>query len=146
MSIGAFDQINTKLAETMTSDDPGGLIEYMAFPFTLVEDDFTLVLHTTQDVRDLHSIYNPAMGGVEYYNISDVNLSPISSALYLATYSVSVSFGNGHKRDRAKRALVLGERNGITKAISSMAFLGFATEWLGEHAPEKLEEIKRWEN
>jgi|GEM_PF-5284151 len=146
MTAGSFEILSRKLSEMIKSKDPSGLLEYMAFPFTLIEDDFTLVLHTPQDLRDLYKIYHPAMGGVEYYNITDAQVVPFGGTLYLATYRVSVSFGNGHKRDPAKRAIVLGERDGTTKAMSTMAFLEFSTQWLSENDPQKLEEIKKWQS
>lgn len=144
MTAGSFDILSKKLSEMIKSEDPSGILEYMAFPFTLVEDDFTLVLRTPDDLREIYNIFHPTMGGVEYYNITDANVQPFGGMLYIATYRVSVAFGNGHTRDPAKRAIVLGDRDGKTKAISAIAFLEFSTQWLAENDPDKLEEVKKW--
>lgn len=146
MTTGSFEHLGKQVMSLLQADDLTPLTELVSYPFTFIENDFTIVLADTDDLMRLHDAYKPALAEVAAYAISDTSVVPISSMLYLANFTVNVVFNNGQSLDPSKRVVLLGERPSGTKALAGMSLLECSSEWMKEHAPDKFEEVRAWAN
>lgn len=144
MTDGSFQTLGERITGMIRSPDPRPLLDFISFPFSFIENDFTLFIKDEKDLFELHDILAPAVRQVSSYDISDSSVIPIGSALYLANFSVEVGFINGHRQDRAKRVVILAERDGETKAISGMSLIQCSTAWLAEQDPDAFEKVQKW--
>ncbi len=144
MNTQSFEHLGSKVTEMIRAQDPRPLAELMSFPFTFIENEFTIVVNNPEELFNLHEAYAPAVRQVVTYAISDGSIQPVSSMLYVARFTVNVAFTSGVRLDPSKRVVMLGERDGETKALAGLALLECSTEWLKDNAPEKLEEVRSW--
>lgn len=146
MTASSFDKLGGQITAMICAEDPEPLARFLAFPFTFVEDDITLVLKDEENLRQLHKLIAPAVRNVDAYAISDTEMKPVGSLLYLASFTVQVSLKDGHRLDPSKRVVILGERDGKTKAISGMSLLECTFQWMAENDPGMLQEVQQWES
>ena len=146
MTTRSFELLGQKVTQLIQSADPSPLMELAAFPFTFIEDDFTIVLRDHDDLLRLHHYYAPAVREVETYAISEPSVIPVAAMLYYASFTVNVAFRSGVRLDPSKRVVILGERGGATKALSGLSLLQCSTEWLRDNSPQSLEEVMAWGN
>ena len=144
MTTGSIELLGQKVLQMIRSPDPRPLLEVMSFPFSFMEDDYTFVLKDKKDLLELHRIYADAVREVRDYIISKPSIEPIGGMLYSASFYVDVYFCNGVHLEQSKRVVLLGERDGKTKALAGMSLLECSTNWISENQPEKLELVQKW--
>lgn len=118
----------------------------MSFPYTLIENDFTLVFHTQEQVIKFYANIYDVVGDVEFYRVKDPSMSPIGTSLFACTYSVAIAYTNGFKAEAAKRLIILREEAGSYKATASVCFIDNALTQIIETRPDVFEELKNWQN
>jgi len=134
------------VSEALRGNDIGGVLPYVSFPFTLIENDFTHVFFAKEHVVKFYEKIYEVVGDVEFYKVMDPSLTPIGSSLFACTYSVAIAYTNGFKTDASKRLLVLHENDGKYKASASVCFIDNALTQIMELRPDVFEELKNWQN
>lgn len=145
MNKSIFQTTIQNISEALRGNDIGGVLRYVSFPYTLIENDFTLVFHTHEQVTKFYAKIYDVVGDVEFYRVKDPSMSPIGNSLFACTYSVAIAYTNGFKADAAKRLIVLREGGDGYKATASVCFIDNALTQVSEMRPDVFEELKNWQ-
>ena len=127
-----IDSLSELLSQLMVNQDVEGMADNIAFPFTMIEDDVSLVFKDRSEFIAHAKLLFQAIGQVREYVITETQAIPIGGALYLGLYSVQMMFADGVRRDPVRRSIIFGDRNGRTVALASMGIIHLAIEKMRE--------------